>query len=92
MGGHARASTEEKHVLSPIRGPTAVSVVHRETVVKRQAEKYVIFSSRVAIGTFYLSSDYSSLSQKSRQITPYYRDLFLITFPYTMANKRATFT
>ena len=29
MGGHARASTEEKHVLSPIRGPTAVSVVHR---------------------------------------------------------------
>ena len=41
MGGHARASTEEKHILSPIKGPTAVSVVHRETVVKRLLPVYL---------------------------------------------------
>ena len=71
MGGHARASTGEEHVLSPVRGPTAVSVVHRETVVKRQAEKLVFFALARVGGNFILSSDYSSLSQKSRQITPY---------------------
>ena len=81
MGGHARASTGEKHVLSPVKGPTAVSVVHRETVVKRQAEKLVFFALAIVEGNFYSSSDYSSLSQKSRQITPYYGDLFLIKFP-----------